>query len=382
MNRTEHFGLGLPGQGDFYDVEVFNDNIRQIDAVLQSLLNAGDAKRLVATIMVSGTFRPADHGLLGASVDIYMVGGGGGAHASANLGHGGGGGFCRLVRNFVLSAASYAVTIGAGGAGISGNATASNGGVTSGFGFVTQGGSGASASLGGTGGSGGGGGASPDGGSGGDFGGAGHGRSGGSGSGSGGSTWDPVNPYDLIPYGCGGGGNGARGGGAGGRVQQGGHLGGGGGGGGGTGGRGGGGGGGNQGTTLGGRGGDGIVYIYATPQQFAPATAQGIAFYARTDNVSGVFAGPLTVAEIMECDALVKACAVNVGVLRDGMCIDSLAFLDIKTAEGFLAAGIWSDADAVVVLPEEYGIGDTFDSGSWTKQSVVEAVSDEGAGAV
>ena len=81
MNQTKHFKMVLPNQDDFYDIEVFNENMRQIDRVLNELrwkaLSAQPRqKQLVATYLTSGTFRPADFGLEGAAADIYMVGAG------------------------------------------------------------------------------------------------------------------------------------------------------------------------------------------------------------------------------------------------------------------------------------------------------------------
>ena len=102
-----------------------------------------------------------------------------------------------------------------------------------------------------------------------------------------------------------------------------------------------------------------------------------------TGEVPTVFTGPLTPGEIMECDALVKTCAVNVGALRNGVCVDTAAFLDIETAEEFLRVGVWPDADAVVLLPEECGIGDVLDGETWVKrESQKDGIDEEEAGAV
>jgi len=251
-------------------------------------------KKLIATITESGTFNIADYGLsIGNAIDAYIVGGGGGG----GYGYSGGGGYCKLLKDYILSAASYDLVVGVGGAGATAPYNGADGGSSSAFGITVSGGGGGTlAGWSGSGGSGGGanGGVSGGyaakvgGGSGGSGGGAG-GNGGGTvraGGGGGNIDYTPINPYDGIAYGCGGGGYGhagGNGGGAGGRGGGGdtngenGFLGGGGGGGyggtetsvgtdGGNGGIGGGGGGaGGSGTTRGkgGNGGDGIIYIYA-----------------------------------------------------------------------------------------------------------------------
>ncbi|MCL2434272.1 MAG: hypothetical protein FWD16_07150 [Clostridia bacterium] len=282
---------------------------------------AGDVKTLAAVLIAS---MPAEYPaewqgkiydmsalggtwtnpFVGKLADIYATsGGGGGAGGSNNsaCGGGGGGGYCKLIRGFLLDETSYPVTIGAGGSGGMGVLTGTagsgqNGGVTSAFGLSLPGGSGGSPTMiGGNGGSGGGGGLATS-----TFGsgaGGSHGSAGGpfAGGGTGGQGWnapasttqgtaglgggninyDPVNPYDCIPYGCGGasgkiltgatgvgGDGGVGGGGGGGTGGNGGH--------GGNGGPGGGGGGGagaiggsTTSASNGGNGGDGIILIYA-----------------------------------------------------------------------------------------------------------------------
>ena len=247
------------------------------DAQFVSLPKPVLPKKLIATFTTSGTFSLASYGLaIGDKIDVYMTGGGGGGagNGSSSGSGGGGGGYCKLIRDFTLAANSYSIVIGAGGVGVAG-AAGTNGGSTTAFGTTAGGGSGASTSIGGTGGSGGGSGNSSAGVAGAAFGAAGNSYSGGGGGGN--VEYTPVNPYDNIPYGCGGGGGiGGTGGGAGGNpypnytaTPAG--LGGGGGGGmsttpGGNGGVGGGGGGGGSttaGANIGGNGGGGIVYIYA-----------------------------------------------------------------------------------------------------------------------
>jgi len=64
------------------------------------------------------------------------------------------------------------------------------------------------------------------------------------------------------------------------------------------------------------------------------------------------FCGDLTPAEILECGALVKQCTVEVGILREGICVDTAVFRSIEDAKAFLADGVWPEADEVVVLSE------------------------------
>ena len=395
MRRTEHFKMSLPEQDDFYDVDVFNENTSQIDRLLnelrQGVLGAQPRqKELIATFLSSGTFRPADYGLQGAKVDVYMVGGGarGGTMNSQGLnGGGGGGGFCRLLRELHLTEASYYVVVGGEG-GTSSMAGASAAGGSNGTSNGGRGGSGGGGTGGGIGGSEGSGGGS--------------GGTAPGGVGGGNVEFCPRNPYDGVAYGSGGGGGwnsrvstgmlspiagSGMGGGSGGVGSLGGtapdpsrngFLGGGGGGAGltgiagiapfgGNGGRGGGGGGGGgTGGATGGSGGAGIVYIYAVPPlEGGPMqTSQGM---------GGAFAGNMTPAEIMACDAICKARDVTLAVLREGEVIDVAEFQDVNTAEQFLQNGVWPQADAVVVLPEGFGLRDVYDKGEWVKREAEEA---------
>ena len=376
MRQTEHYNLALPGQDDFYDIEVFNQNAQRIDRVLREMSFAisNQQKKLALTFLESDTFHPADYGLAGKEVDVYMVGGGGGGNFDAMAGAGGGGGgYCKLLRNIHLDQSSYQIVIGAGGA------ARQTGGTTLAFGESAPGGMGMAMMInwGGNGGSGGG----STGGSGGAFGGGGAGTATGGhrgGLGGGNVNFTPVNPYDNIAYGSGGGGSpagagGGSGGAANGDVMHAAGLGGGGGSnsrGGvaaGDGGRGGGGGGGalsSQAATGGGRGGAGIVYIYATPT---------IPNLGPTEPESAAFFGELTPAEIMAFDAICTARDIHVGIIKDGICQDVAIFRDIETASAFLESGTWPRADSVVILPEGYGIGDSFNGEDWASSPGAEA---------
>ena len=66
-------------------------------------------------------------------IDFYIVGGGAGRFTVASNRYGGGGGYCKLIRGFKLEAATYAITIGTGGAGgmastVAATASGKNGG--------------------------------------------------------------------------------------------------------------------------------------------------------------------------------------------------------------------------------------------------------------
>jgi len=389
LNTTQNIGLALPKPDDFYDIEVFNQNSRIIDALFQEI-EVRRPKELIAIFLASGTFRPADHGLMSETVDVYMVGGGAGGHtggASTFARGGGGGGFCRLLRDVRLSQASFSIVIGSGGQGSTGvgaGHAGTAGGNTIAFGNTAGGGSIAATTLstvGGNGGSGGGGGNgdTTTGGGDGGFAGGGGGLIGGTGGGN--ANFSPVNPYDNVTYGCGGGGAPlGRGGGAGGaggsstalnRVN--GFLGGGGGGGSGVfnhatragnGGIGGGGGGStaatNNANNPAGNGGTGIVYIYARPRSGSRAASAVI---------------PLSALSIDEYRVLEKTCAEtykNIGVMRDGICIDTAVFESLKMAKDFLKKGVWQEADAVVEIAPGCGIGDKCDGKIWTKQEYPE----------
>jgi hypothetical protein len=58
---------------------------------------------------------------------------------------------------------------------------------------------------------------------------------------------------------------------------------------------------------------------------------------------------------------------MNIGIIKDTLCIDAAVFETIETAQRFLADGVWTDADDVRELPEGYGIGDSFIDGAWVK---------------
>ena len=57
---------------------------------------------------------------------------------------------------------------------------------------------------------------------------------------------------------------------------------------------------------------------------------------------------------------------MNIAIIKDNLCVNIALFDSLATAHTFLAAGVY-DADAVVELPDGYGIGDSYDGSAWTK---------------
>lgn len=57
---------------------------------------------------------------------------------------------------------------------------------------------------------------------------------------------------------------------------------------------------------------------------------------------------------------------MNIAIIKDNLCINIALFDSLETAQSFLTAGVY-DADAVVELPDGYGIGDSYDGSAWTK---------------
>ena len=57
---------------------------------------------------------------------------------------------------------------------------------------------------------------------------------------------------------------------------------------------------------------------------------------------------------------------MNIAIIKDNLCVNIALFDSLETAQSFLTAGVY-DADAVVELPDGYGIGDSYDGSAWTK---------------
>ncbi|MDR1101687.1 MAG: hypothetical protein LBL34_04975 [Clostridiales bacterium] len=62
---------------------------------------------------------------------------------------------------------------------------------------------------------------------------------------------------------------------------------------------------------------------------------------------------------------------MNIAVIKDNICVNTLAFDDLATAQSFLENGA-IDGDSVLELPEGYGIGDMYTEGEWAKAPVDE----------
>lgn len=60
---------------------------------------------------------------------------------------------------------------------------------------------------------------------------------------------------------------------------------------------------------------------------------------------------------------------MNIAIISNGKAVNAAIFADLQTAQSFFASGVWPEADAVIELPEGYGIGDSYDAqtGKWTK---------------
>jgi len=61
---------------------------------------------------------------------------------------------------------------------------------------------------------------------------------------------------------------------------------------------------------------------------------------------------------------------MNIGIIKNTICIAAAVFDDLKTAKDFLTANVWPGADAVAELPGGYGIGDDYDGEKWRKPEV------------
>ena len=166
-----------------------------------------NGKRLIATFTASGTFRPADYGLAGKEVDVYMVGGGGAGAWGNSIGNGGASGYAIALYSVAMAQSAYQIIVGAGGSAPTSSGTGNPGGATEAFGRSIDGGKGGVNGLGNTAATGGSGGAAYD------VDGVGRGgtpvnnadqQAGGAGGGA--TLYVPVNPFDGLPYGGSGGG--------------------------------------------------------------------------------------------------------------------------------------------------------------------------------
>lgn len=59
---------------------------------------------------------------------------------------------------------------------------------------------------------------------------------------------------------------------------------------------------------------------------------------------------------------------MTIAIISNQVVVNVAVFNDLETAQSFLESGVWPEADAVLELPEGYGIGDTYD-GEWHNQT-------------
>jgi hypothetical protein len=60
--------------------------------------------------------------------------------------------------------------------------------------------------------------------------------------------------------------------------------------------------------------------------------------------------------------------SMRIAIIKDTKCVNSAVFDDLETAEQFLEMGAFGEADEVAELPDGYAIGDTYESGEWSKK--------------
>lgn len=60
---------------------------------------------------------------------------------------------------------------------------------------------------------------------------------------------------------------------------------------------------------------------------------------------------------------------MNIGIIKTGTVVNAALFNGFDDAQAFFEAGVWPDAEAIVELPDGYGIGDSYDAqtGVWIK---------------
>ena len=65
---------------------------------------------------------------------------------------------------------------------------------------------------------------------------------------------------------------------------------------------------------------------------------------------------------------------MNVAIIKGGTVVNAAVFDSFDDAQAFFYAGVWPDAEAIVELPDGYGIGDSYDAqtGEWTQAPVPE----------
>lgn len=131
--------VGVSSNGTFTYTQL-KDGVEQVSQVIGLIGSAGTFNNSrTVELTVGQTYTPEVGDYLYANAELFLLGGGGGG---AYSGGGGGGGQVYTVQNVSLSATSYTIVIGGGGAPGTSSAsnTGANGGITSGFGHAVAGG--------------------------------------------------------------------------------------------------------------------------------------------------------------------------------------------------------------------------------------------------
>lgn len=64
--------------------------------------------------------------------------------------------------------------------------------------------------------------------------------------------------------------------------------------------------------------------------------------------------------------------SIAIGIVKNGICVDVAEFDVFETAQKFFDSGVWDniEADNIAVLPEGFGIEDSFINGAWIKKAI------------
>lgn len=58
---------------------------------------------------------------------------------------------------------------------------------------------------------------------------------------------------------------------------------------------------------------------------------------------------------------------MNVGIIKEGVCINTALFGNMAAAQEFFSAGAFGGADGIAEVPDGYGIGDIYSGGIWER---------------
>lgn len=133
MGIISHFPGGSAGGGTGLPEFTYENGVCQ-------LIDDGDGNWRIK-FLTSGTLTFTKLGSAKGGVDVFCVGGGA---SGGGVGFGGGGGYTKTATKSVIKDVAYQIVIGAGGAGVAGNASAkgNDGGTTSALGVSATGGQG------------------------------------------------------------------------------------------------------------------------------------------------------------------------------------------------------------------------------------------------